>query len=196
MQSSAMENPYAPPLSNVSQISSGVLSTDGVALVIPQDFRFPAICIKTGATENLAPIRTSRLIWRHPAVRVVHLLVPLLYLLEVPYFQREGIFDFHVTEKIALECKRSLQRINRLFYGGITCIASVFIVQNMDYTEFAAIAGTVLLMSSIICRLIAGRFLSAQKITKTHVHLLGIPSDVQRQIMELCREPADTNAHS
>ena len=181
-----MENPYAPPKTN--DLSAPIISSvyiSGKALVIPKDFTFPTICIKTGETENLVPLRKRRLSWC-PPLMVILIVAPLIFILVAIFFQKRGLIHYQLSKKVARKRRNALW-INWLLLFAYILFTFVSVTSKKEGIPLFGIAGVVLLFTSLIRAVIAGRFLRAEKIDKLHIHLLGIPPEVQRRILELCQ---------
>ena len=182
-----MENPYAPPKSNdLSGPALAAVHISGKALVLPKEFTFPPICIKTGEAENLVPLQKRRLSWYPPLMIVLVALSPLVFAIIALIFRKKGLIHFQLTKEIARKRKSAIMRNWLLFFASF---GAFFMAAKMPDNQISifVLAGTVLFLASLIGAIIAARFLRPQKIDKVQIQLLGIPPEVQQRIVELCQ---------
>lgn len=154
------------------------------ALVFPKDYVLPPVCLKTGAVDDLAPIQTISLTWRPLFSAILHTLIPILHVLDLPSLRSDGKFEYYLTLEVARKRRRSLNRNRGLLVTAVACFAGMPLYP-VGFLGVGALAGLCCLISYALCSASTDHFLYPRKITKTHIHLLGVLPDVQQKIVEL-----------
>jgi len=173
-------NPYEAPKSS-DLLATGVAQIvyDGKTLMIPKDYTFPPICLKTGATTDLAQQKTRKFSWFPPLVVLLIFFGLIVFLIVAVCVSKKGEIRFQVTNEVARKRRKALLRnwclaLLTVALGGLAIAA-----QSGPLGIAAAICFLLTLGFSIA----AGQFLSVKRIDKTHIWLLGIPGDVARTLV-------------
>ena len=84
-------NPYAAPIINAPPSSIGrpqEVFMQGDLLIVPKVYTFPAICLRTGVTENLSKPIKRAVSWYHPAWVLLILTGLIIFLIVVLCIQK------------------------------------------------------------------------------------------------------------
>jgi hypothetical protein len=176
-----MENPYLPPQSDTSiQATPLTLEFDGKSLIVPRNFTFPAMCIKTGVLTDLGPQRVRNMAWYPPLTFLLFFIGgPILFLLIGMFFKKTGVVRFHISREIAQKRRKRLLRNWALFALSIV----LFVVAGMIDDGRLGIAGLVVSVLCLIFSVVESQFLTTVKIDKNRIWLRGIPEAIARVLV-------------
>lgn len=181
-----LDNPYQPPATlDLLAPSTGGLRLDGKALVAPKGYIFPAICLKTGATEDLNPRERRKFSWSSPKLAILIIVNILIYALVASICAKRGEVHFHLSRNAARKRRNALLGNWGLLFLAIAC----FILGATTDTPAYFWAGGVSMLLCLIFGIIASRFFWAQKVDKTHIWIRGIPENVAEALIQSESQP-------
>lgn len=169
--------PAAAIAATVPPLPRAVVRIDGKSLVVPVDYVFPKICLKTGATENLVA-KSKRVHWHPSAVYLVLLLNVLIYAIVAMVMRKKSTHGFCLCEEANRSHRNWTLCTWGLFLGGL---AFLFIGLGLDRPALCALF-PIGLIGSIITGFAKVRLFYPVKIDQTHVHLRGIAPRIMEQI--------------
>jgi hypothetical protein len=173
-------NPYAAPKSrDLLAPSAGQIMYDGQALMIPKQFTFPPICIKTGVATDLTPQRRRKLSWYPPMLAILIVLNVLIFLLVAAFVSKRGEIHFQLSREVARKRRNVLLRNWAVF--ALSIVTGIVGLSQGSPAVIIAAAG--LLIIAIILSSTASRFLWAKRIDKTHIWLCGVPDPIARALV-------------
>lgn len=150
---------------------------EGASLVVPLNYTFPAVCLATGATEDLVPMRRS-VTW-HPSVVYLTILVNIIvYIVAALVTRRVSYHQIYLT-------RSEKQRRTRLLVANWVIFASTFIFLSAAIaleTGTWAYAAVGTLVLSLVLYFTKVRLVYAERITPSSVRLRGIPLPVMQKI--------------
>ena len=182
----AIENPYQPPATlDLLAPSSTALRIEGKALVVPKGHIFPAICLKTGATDDLKPRERRKFSWHNPKLAFLILLNLLIYALVASICSKRGEVQYQLSRSVARKRRNANLGNWGLFLLAIAC----FVAGATFEMEALFWAGGISMLGYIILGVISSRFFWAQKVDKTHIWIRGIPENVAQALVQAEGQP-------
>lgn len=172
-------NPYQAPKSiDFVAADVGGIVYDGKTLMIPKQFTFPAVCLKTGAVTDLTPPQRRKLSWYPPLVGLLIIVNILIFAIVAACVSKKGEIHFQLTNAVARKRRNTLLRNWAIFGISVGLICGGAATRN-GLLIFGGIFG---LLVAFILACVASRFLAAKRIDKTHIWLTGVPDDVARAL--------------
>jgi hypothetical protein len=186
-----MDNPYLPPTSDTSiQPTRSTLIYDGQSLIAPRYFTFPAICLKTGTVDDLAPLQSRKLSYLpRAAFLVLFIGGPLLLGIVALIASKRGVIQFHVSRSVAERRRKAILR-NWLVFS--FSVALFVLAGAMSDSRVAALGGISLLICMILSVVTSQQFIYPAKIDETKIWLRGVPESVARVLVEQCATTAES----
>lgn len=155
-------NPYAAPqapLQAEAVVAEGKYWRDGKQLVVRDQCKLPARCIKCGASAPLAA-KPRKFYWHSPALYLLILLSILIY----------AIAALIVRKKVEVTLGLCAEHSQRRKLGVAACVAGVvgglvllFAGLSRDSSPMT-LAGPLLVLAGIICGLVFGRLMTPARI--------------------------------
>ena len=172
-------NPYAAPkTTDLLAPNADQIIYDGESLMIPKRFTFPAICLKTGAVNDLLPPRRRKLSWYPPLLALLLILNVLIFLIVAAFVSKRGEIYFYLSREAARKRRNVLLRNWMLLALSIVLGAVGIANQN---PMLIGVAG-LLVLAALILGIVASRFLWAKRIDATHIWLRGVPDEIARAL--------------
>lgn len=173
-------NPYAAPASELVMPASSQHSwIEKKSLVVPKDWQSPPICLLTGTTTDLTPIRKKTLAWSHPGALLL-IILGIIGIVAIALLQKRGTIHYYLSREKAAKIRRNLT-VNWLVFG-----AGVLLIFMPSYMGRPALdvllAGLALILTSAVLASTLCRPIRPGKITQTHIWLTNIPLQVREQI--------------
>ena len=177
-----MDDPYVPPKDSDFSVQAvpTVLSFDRDSLVVPHEFTFPAMCVKTGAIENLAPQIVYRLYWYRSGL--IMLLWPLPVLIPSLFPGIHCVFRFHVTNVVFIRERRCRFAQELLLYAAVALFTSLIFLSSDSGTVLISgiLFGVICLVLSFHMR----QLLQIHFADKNHIWLRGVSESVAQELVE------------
>lgn len=164
-------NPYAAPqapLQAEAAVVEGKYWRDGKQLVVRDQCKLPARCIKCGASAPLAA-KPRKFYWHSPALYLLILLSILVY----------AIVAMIVRKKIEVTLGLCAEHAQRRKLGIAACLAGIAAGFALLFTGLArdssamTLAGPVLVLAGIVCGLVLGRLLVPVRIDRDFARFNG-----------------------
>ena len=175
-----LENPYLPPTTHdLLAPSRDEIRMEKKALVVPKGYVFPAVCVKTGTTDELMPRELRKFKWCNPALGVLIIVNVLIYLLIASLCSKRGEIQFQISRAIARKRRNTILWNWGLFLLSIGC----FILGGARNEPAFFAAGAVAILTCLIIGHNASRFLWTEKVDKTHIWIRGIPERVAEALV-------------
>jgi hypothetical protein len=178
-------NPYASPQSApetaldarlVEPLSATGLWQKGRLLVMHRDAPLPSVCIKsnTAADGRL----TRKLNWHHPALIIVLLMSPLIYIILALLLTKRARIEIGLSEPYFARRRRDILIGWSTVLLGLAAIVAGF--ANLDGNSAAPLllAGFTLFLGGAIYGLLRARMVSADRITADYIWLKGVHPDI------------------
>jgi hypothetical protein len=147
------------------------------ALVVPRNFDLPPVCVFTGRTENLVPVK-RQLSWHHPAVYFALLANIIIYLILAIVLRKVSTHTYYIEME-----ERSRRRRWHLINWGILLAGFGLIVAAGVADMPALLLGTLAcIVATIVFYFLKVRLLYAQKVTDTEAELRGIAPEAMEKI--------------
>lgn len=179
-------NPYAAPSADLGVSASSQHSwIEKKSLVVPKDWQSPPICLLTGATTDLTPVRKKALTWVHPGLMVL-ILLGIIGIIAVLLLQKKGTIHYYLSQEKAAEIRRKLAVNWSIFASGAFLISLLFIMER-PIAGLTLFGFLLLLISGILAATVC-RSVRPGKITRTHIWLTNIPLSVREQIVAMEQE--------
>lgn len=155
-------NPYAAPqapLHAEAVMADGKYWRDGKQLVVRDQCRLPARCIKCGASAPLAA-KPRKFYWHSPALYLLILLSIVIY----------AIAAVIVRKKVEVTLGLCAEHAQRRTLGVAGCVAGMiggFVLLFAGLSQDSSpmmLAGPVLVLAGIVCGLVFGRLMTPARI--------------------------------
>lgn len=181
MPDSETSNPYEPPSADLGMhVSGNQVRREGNHLVVPKGWVSPPICLFTGVTEPLTPLRQARLSWLHPAWLLLLLLTPFALAMVGFFVVRIGTLFYFQSKSHERSYGR---RVN--IARGMLVLGVVFLISGVGFELiFFFPVGLVFLTISGCLAATWCRPVKCAKIEGNSIWLSGIPAEVQDIIVE------------
>ena len=151
---------------------------DNKALVVPKDYVFPAICVVTGRTDDLVPLKRT-LTWHPPLVYLTILLNLIIYVIVAMVTRKVSRHTIYLTREVKARRVRWIIISWLLFLG-----AFVFMGVGIGVDQSEWIVGLpVLLILSLAAYMTRVRTIYAARISDAEAEIRGIPLPVMQQIV-------------
>ena len=174
------ENPYAPPTTqDLLAPTTGLIRIEGKSLVVPKGYIFPAVCLKTGATDDLAPRERRKFSWSNPKLALLILINLFIYAIVAAIVSKRGEVQFQLSRNVARKRRNTVLRNWGLFLLAIGC----FVGGGYTGQPMLLCAGAIALLLCVILGFVAARFLWPQKVDATHIWIRGIPENVAEALV-------------
>jgi len=173
---------FPPPIPQL--VTTTAVRIEGQALVVPKDQPFPAICIRTGATEDLLPSPINcKLSWHHPAAFFALLLNILIYLVIAMVISKKSTHAVYLSRPArAVQIKWHLAN-----WGIFIAMLVAFGVAITKESGGLALLGTTLLIAAITIYFLKVRLLYAARIDKVEARIRGIRPEVMEKLVQAWR---------
>lgn len=179
-------NPYAAPGADIAIPSSAQRTwIEQKALVVPKDWQSPAICLRSGATTDLTPVRKKRLSWSNPAM-IVLIFLGIIGILALVLLQKRGTIYYYLSKGVVEKMRKNLL-INCGFFGLGVCLLA-FELTSTKAAGWLVLADLLVVIISAILGLTWCRPIKTSKIDKTHIWLTGIPPEIRKAIVRMEQE--------
>jgi len=191
--SSTSIDPYQTPLELTPPHSFTQVSIVGSCLLVPREYAFPPVCLKTGEEIDLCEPITKKIYWYHPAWLCLLLVNLLIFLIVVGCIQKKAVVTFQLSNKVRSKHRKFLAFIWSSFLAGLLIlVAACFAV--VDYSEILALIASLLMVSSIITGIVMGRLVKPVRIDERHVWLRYKDPIVLQKIFAACETAKQQNA--
>ena len=151
---------------------------EGSALVVPVNYTFPPICIASGTTDNLVPVRQT-VTWHPPIVYLTILVNVLIYIVAALVTRKTSAHQVFQSQQ-ARSRRTTWHAVNwAIFLSTFVFIGAAIGLEEPGYA-LGAIAS---LLVALLVYFTKVRLLFAERITPSSVRLRGIPRPVMEQIV-------------
>ncbi len=165
-------NPYAVPATwLVSQALADLARIEGNHLVVPKDWQSPPVCLLTGETNPLTPVRRAKLSWSNPM---------FIFLIGA----ERGTFHYYLSAAQASHARKRLLGNWGIFGASLLSFTGAF----SDGSVGLAWLGVTLLLLCLIFATTVCRLIKVAKMDKTTIWLRGIPRLVLELIVRMDQE--------
>lgn len=185
-------NPYQTPQELSPPVLSSQVSILGSCLLVPRDYVFPPICLKTGETEELTKAITRKLAWYHPAWAFLLLINLIVFIIVVLCVQKTGRVTFYLSDKQRRQHRR---RVLITWLVFLACVPMIFLaVQFEDYANYAIIAAVVAVLASLIMAASWARLIAPRRIDQQWIHFHFKDPMVLQRVYAACESAKQQNA--
>lgn len=167
MQSTPI-NPYQAPEQMTPLVPTGTVYIQNSCLLVPREYSFPPICMKTGATENLGKPITKAVAWYHPAWACLLLLNLLIFIIVVLCIQKRGKVTFYLSQE-ARKKRRGRLLINWLVFLSAVPLFYLASIQP-DYAQYAILGAVFAILTSLILAATWSRLLAPRRIDEQFIY--------------------------
>jgi Na+/melibiose symporter-like transporter len=185
-------DPYQTPQEWTPPPAFTQVSVLGSCLLVPRDYTFPPICLKTGETEELTKPITRKLTWYHPAWAFLLLINLIVFIIVVLCVQKTGKVTFYLTDNQRRQHRRRLLITWLVF---LACVPMIFLaVRFEDYAAYAIIAAVVAVLTSLIMAATWARLIAPRRIDQQSIHFSFKDPAVLQRVYAACESASRRNA--
>jgi hypothetical protein len=146
--------------------------------------RLPDRCVKSNQPADGFTLK-RKLAWHHPLVYLVILINIIIYAIVATCIQKTATIEIGLTREWAARRRWRILFAWLGVIGGIVMIA--FGIAGADRNSslvWMILAGTIVLLGSIVYGIVGARMVAATKISDTHVWLKGVHPDYLAMLPE------------
>lgn len=179
-------NPYQAPEQIAIAASPQPVMMQADCLLVPREYVFPPICLKSGTVDDLTGPITRKLVWYHPAWAILLVLNVIIFIIVVLCIQKTGKLTFYLSREERRIRRRKVLTAWIFFFAAIGLIvASSF---ELIPWEFTGIGSVVCVITSLVIATVWARLIAPRRIDQQWIYLRIKNPVVLQRVYQACTD--------